>query len=63
MRSMVEGASDSTRRFRRKRFVEARAPSTTLLRRVVPLPHCRGEDEQRARVNEIRFSHPQEGEG
>jgi len=28
MRSMVEGASDSTRRFRRKSFVGARAPPT-----------------------------------
>jgi hypothetical protein len=27
-RRMVEGASDSTRHFRRKKFVEARAPST-----------------------------------
>jgi hypothetical protein len=41
-RSAGEGASDSTRHFRRKSLVEARAPSTTLLRRVVPLPRLRG---------------------
>ena len=37
---MVEGASDSSLRLLRKRFVKARAPSTTL--RVVPLPRYRG---------------------
>jgi len=40
MRSMVEGASDSTLHFHRKKFVAARAPSTAL--RAVPLPHLRG---------------------
>jgi hypothetical protein len=43
---MVEGASDSTHHLRRKRFVEARAPSTILrlLRklRMVPLPRLHG---------------------
>ncbi len=37
---VVEGASDSTLRFRRKSFVAARAPSTML--RMVPLPRYRG---------------------
>jgi hypothetical protein len=37
---VVEGASDSMFHFRRKRFVEARAPSTAL--RAVPLPRYRG---------------------
>jgi hypothetical protein len=36
----VEGASDSSLHFRRKRFGTSRAPSTTL--RVVPLPRYRG---------------------
>ena len=40
-RSVVEGASDSTFHFRRKRFVEARAPSTALC--AVPLSRYRGE--------------------
>src|SRR6185312_7705647 len=43
---MVEGARDSTRRLRRKRFVNACAPSTAL--RAVPLPRVAahtGEDE------------------
>jgi hypothetical protein len=38
----VEGASDSSLHFRRKRFGTSRAPSTTL--RVVPLPRYRGAD-------------------
>ena len=37
-RRVVEGASDSTLRCRRRMIVEARAPSTILLRRMVPLP-------------------------
>jgi hypothetical protein len=35
---MVEGARDSTQLFHRKRSVEASAPSTILLRKMVPLP-------------------------
>ena len=43
--SAVEGAFDSPLHFRRKRFVEARAPSTAL--RAVPLPPLfAGEDER-----------------
>jgi hypothetical protein len=38
-RSVVEGASDSTLHFRRRKFVTARAPSTALPRSAVPLPH------------------------
>lgn len=38
---VVEGASDSTLLFRRKRFVAARAPSTILLCKMVPLHRCR----------------------
>ena len=41
-RRMVEGASNSTLRCRGRRCVTARAPSTTPLRGVVPLPHSRG---------------------
>ena len=41
-RRVVEGASDSTLRCRRRMIVEARAPSTILLRRMVPLPRFRG---------------------
>ncbi len=53
-RSVVEGASDSTLRGRRKRFVEARAPSTALLPSAVPSPTCVGEDEDEPRrENEI----------
>jgi len=40
MRSMVEGASDSSLLRRCKSFVGARAPSTAL--RAVPLPRFRG---------------------
>ena len=50
MRSMVEGG---TRRGRNFRNVEAsrtaRAPSTTLLRKAVPLPRFAGEDKLAAR--------------
>jgi hypothetical protein len=42
MQSMMEGASDSSFHIRRKNFVAARAPSTILLRKMVPLPPLRG---------------------
>jgi hypothetical protein len=38
----VGGARDSTLLLQRNRSVESEAPSTTLLRRVVPLPRFRG---------------------
>jgi hypothetical protein len=41
-RSAVEGAQAATNLFRRKRSVESRAPSTILLRKMVPLPRYRG---------------------
>jgi len=44
---MVEGAPDSTLRFRRKSFAESCAPSTALLRSAVPLPRFAGEDEEK----------------
>jgi|HubBroStandDraft_3_1064219.scaffolds.fasta_scaffold1243510_2 hypothetical protein len=53
MRSMVEGASDSTRRFRRMKFVAARAPSTAL--RAVPLPRFTGA-ERTVHQNKSKYS-------
>jgi hypothetical protein len=41
-RRMVEGVRASTKLFRRKRCVESDAPSTILLRRMVPRPRYRG---------------------
>ena len=38
---MVEGAPESTLCLHRKRYVDARAPTTALLRSVVPLPRLR----------------------
>jgi hypothetical protein len=42
-RRMVEGAQALTKLLRRKRSDESRAPSTILLRKMVPLPRYRGE--------------------
>jgi hypothetical protein len=47
MRSMVEGAAAVGA------SVEAVAPSTTLLRRVVPLPRFAGQDERARRENDF----------
>jgi hypothetical protein len=41
-RSAVDGAPAATNLLRRKRRVESRAPSTILLRKMVPLPRYRG---------------------
>ncbi len=45
MRSMVEGALGGERHLQAKTSLSARAPSTTLLRSVVPLPRVAGQDE------------------
>ncbi len=56
MRSMVEGASDSTLRCCRKWIVESRAPSTAL--RAVPPPRYRGAGCARLDLPERRGFNP-----
>jgi hypothetical protein len=51
MRSMVEGAAAEKISLMRGMAITARAPSTTLLRSVVPLPRFAGQ-ERRARCDE-----------
>ena len=45
MRSMVEGACGGSEKYKTTYKRCGRTPSTTLLRRVVPLPRCAGQDE------------------
>jgi hypothetical protein len=61
MRSMVEGVSDSTLHFQRKKFVEARAPPTILRAcalRMVPPPRFRGAGEGKTLKARISLRHP-----
>jgi hypothetical protein len=51
MRSMVEGAC-GREYFLMQRHVTARAPSTTLLRSVVPLPRLRGAGCRKGTIDE-----------
>jgi hypothetical protein len=58
MRSMVEGASDETFHFPRRRIVEADAPSTAL--RAVPLPRLHGGGKRKPRKSRLQvpsFAH------
>jgi len=64
MRSMVEGAWASALRLRGRTIVHAAAPSTTLLRSVVPLPRLRGAGGKKARrENDETHPSPRSGGG